>query len=156
MIPKILIAVRRDMADRFELVRRSKLDRRHSSIDLETSDKVSDMLRLWKTLNTVAAGEASMGETGISHCRRLVADCSMLLKEEDVSSESPIAGNMVFATPWKLVELSARKTPYLLVFSAIWISLSYWALWNRRFLNPELSCSRVSITESKEAVFWIP
>lgn len=108
-MPKTLVAIRRDMADRSVLVKESKVDRRHSFRDVETSDKVVEVLRLWKILNTVAAGEELTGETGISHCRRLVADCSMLSKELDASFVSPKAENMELAIPWRLVELRALR-----------------------------------------------
>lgn len=128
IIPRTLIAVRKDMEDRLVLVNRPRVDRRHSSMDFETSVNFVDELRLWNTLKMVAAGEVFKGETGMSHCRRLVADCSILSKDVDVSAEYPSIGDIELAIPWRLVELRAFKTPYLLALSDICISLSNCAL----------------------------
>ena len=46
MIPRTLIAVRNDMADRFALAKRSRFDKRHSFTDAETSDKAAEVFRL--------------------------------------------------------------------------------------------------------------
>lgn len=87
--PKVRIAVRKDVAERLVLVSRSRLDKRHSSIEAKTSLSVPDMLRLWKARNTDAEGEGLNGETGISHRRKSFAVCSMLSNEPDVSRELP-------------------------------------------------------------------
>ena len=46
MIPRTLMVVRNDMADRFVLASRSRFDKRHSSIEAETSDKAAEVFRL--------------------------------------------------------------------------------------------------------------
>ena len=87
------------MEDRLVLVSRPRVDRRKSSIDFETSVNFVEELRLWNTLKMVAAGDVLKGETGMSHCRRLVADCSILSKDDEVSAESPRIGDIEFAIP---------------------------------------------------------
>lgn len=99
IIPRIFIAVRRNVADRLVLVNEFRVVKRHSSMEVETSGNVPDVLRLWNALKTVADGEWFIGETGMSHCRRLVAAWSMLSNAPDVSFDSPGAENMELATP---------------------------------------------------------
>lgn len=45
-MPKTLVAVLRDVADRSVLVNESKVDKRQSSRHVETSGKISEVLRL--------------------------------------------------------------------------------------------------------------
>src|SRR5206468_1855828 len=102
-MPRFLIALLKDIAERRSLFKEAKLLVKVSLIHAETSTNEADVWRLWKTLNIVADGDLFNGEIGMSHWRKFVAACSMLPNGTEFSLELLSAPSIELAIPWRLV-----------------------------------------------------